>query len=299
VRLSQIRDFLAVVEAGSIRAAARKLGVTQPTITKSVRSLEDDLGVSLLNRTTRGIALTALGRQFFARANVAQSELRKAEEEMSRRGGYDGSVSFGVGPAGALLYLPEAVASFRKQFPKAQLRIIEGIASELLPAVRNEKLDFVVGLRPVSDVDANLRFRPLYRTQLVVAARKGHPLRAVRSLVQLQSADWLTTPTLGLPGGPLQRTFASHGLPLPRQVIQCESYNTVVALVAQSDILALMQRRLLHEGFARDVLQEIAISETLPTVTAGMFTRADTPLTRLASIMAKAVVNAARKLAAG
>src|SRR5262245_13997027 len=81
VRLTQIRDFLAVVESGSIRAAARKLGVAQPTITKSVRSLETELHVQLLGRNARGIVPTASGRAFFARARVAQSELRKAEEE--------------------------------------------------------------------------------------------------------------------------------------------------------------------------------------------------------------------------
>ena len=81
MRLTQIRDFLAVVECGGIRAAARKLGVSQPTITKSVRSLEAELHVQLLGRNARGIVPTASGRAFFARARVAHSELRKAEEE--------------------------------------------------------------------------------------------------------------------------------------------------------------------------------------------------------------------------
>lgn len=295
MRLTQIRDFLAVVEAGTIRGAARKLGVSQPTITKSVRSLEAELHVQLLGRSTRGIALTPPGRAFAARARAAQSELRKAEEEASLLRGA-GSVAFGVGPVGAVLILPEAVALFRQQYPTVRIRIVEGLAKVLLPFVRDETLDFVMGLQE-SKVDPAISFRPLYRSQLVVAVRKGHPLRNARSLAQLAGGDWLTTSTLGLPGGALERLFTSAGLSPPQPVIQCEAYNTVVALLAKTDMLGLMQRRLVAQPFARDFLQEVAIADPLPSVTAGMFMRADTPLTRVAAAMAKAVTMVARGLA--
>jgi len=298
VRLTQIRDFLAVVEAGSIRAAARKLGVSQPTITKSVRGLETELHVQLLARGTRGIALTPSGRAFFARARVAQSELRKAEQEAAQFGGSSvGAVAFGMGPVSVALILPDAVARFRLQFPRASVRIVEGIAHTLLPSVRDEALDFAVGFLPATKLDPALRFRPLFRSELVVAARKGHPLRNARSLAQLAAADWLTTSVQVLPGGPLERSFASAGLPPPRPVIQCESYNAVVALLAKSDMLGFMQRRLLRQPFAHHFLQEIKVGEALPSVTAGIFTRADAPLTRVAAAMAKAVAVVARGLA--
>ena len=129
MRLTQIRDFLAVVECGGVRAAARKLGVSQPTITKSVRSLEAELHVQLLGRNARGVVPTASGRAFFARARVAHSELRKAEEEAAHIGGSSaGSVAFGVGNVGVALIVPEAVAAFRTQFPRARIRIVEGLA---------------------------------------------------------------------------------------------------------------------------------------------------------------------------
>lgn len=298
MRLTQIRDFLAVVECGSIRAAARKLGVAQPTITKSVRSLEAELHVQLLGRNALGIVPTASGRAFFARAHIAQSELRKAEEEAAQLGGSSaGSVTFGVGPTGIVLIVPEAVARLRQQFPRARVRIVEGLAHVLLPSVRDETLDFVLGLRPVTTLDRPLRFRPLYRSELIVTARKRHPLGGARSLSELAAADWLTTVTLGVPGGPLEQLFASAGLPPPQPVIQCDSYNAVVALLAKTDMLGLMQRPLLKEPFARDFLQEIAITEKTPSVTAGIFTRADAPLTRVAAAMTKAVIAVARGLA--
>jgi DNA-binding transcriptional LysR family regulator len=297
VRLTQIRDFLAVVECGGIRAAARKLGVSQPTITKSVRSLEAELHVQLLGRNARGIVPTASGRAFFARARVAHSELRKAEEEAAEVGGSSaGSVALGVGPVFAALILPRAVMRFRQQFPRARLRIVEGLARHLLPSVRDETLDFAMGLRTMAELDPSLRFRPLYRTEFIVAARKGHPLRHARSLAELAAADWLTS-TLGLPGGAFERLFASAGLPPPQPVIQCESHNTHVALLAGTDMLGLVQRRTLKGLLGRDLLQEIPIADSMPSVTAGIFTRADTPLTRVAAAMAKAATAVARDLA--
>jgi DNA-binding transcriptional LysR family regulator len=297
LRLTQIRDFLAVVEAGTIRAAARKLGVSQPTITKSIRGLETDLHVQLLRRSVRGIVLTPSGQAFYARARVVQSELRKAEEEASLPGGPDaGSVAFGIGPAVAILVLPEAVKRFRQQFPAARIRLIEGHANVLLPFVRDETLDFVIGLRGAKPLPG-FAFRALYRSELVVVARKGHPLHNARSIAQLADCDWLSTGTMAMPGGPLERLFASPGLPPPRPVMQCQAYTAIVALLAKTDMLGLMQRRLLAEPFARDVLQAIPVVEPMPSVTPGIYTRADTPLTRVASAMAKAVVAAARELA--
>ncbi len=297
MRLTQIRDFLAVVECGGIRAAARKLGVSQPTITKSIRGLEAELHVQLLGRNARGIVPTASGRAFFARARVAQSELRKAEDEAAEVGGSSaGSVTFGVGPTFAALIVPQAVARFRQQFPRARIRIVEGLARHLLPSVRDETLDFAMGLRTIAELDPSLRFRPLYRSELLVAARKGHALRHARSLAELAAAEWLSTSTLDLPGGPIERLFASAGLPLPRLVVQCESHNTLVALLAGTDMLGLIQRRTLRAP-GRDLLQEIPIAEAMPSVTAGIFTRADTPLTRVAAAMARAATAVARGLA--
>jgi LysR family transcriptional regulator of abg operon len=206
-------------------------------------------------------------------------------------------VAFGVGPAFAALIVPQAVVRFRQQFPRARLRIVEGLARNLLPSVRDETLDFAMGLKTIAALDPALRFRPLYRNELFVAARKDHPLRHARSLAELAGSDWLAISTLDLPGGEMERLFASAGLPPRRPVIQCESHNIMVALLAGTDMLGLMQRRMLNEPFAREFLQEIPLTEPAPSVTAGIFTRADTPLTRVAAAMAKNVTAVARGLA--
>lgn len=297
MRLRQIEDFVAVVESGSIRAAARRLGVSQPAITKSVRRLEAELNSRLVQRTPRGVLPTPSGRAFLARARAAQAELRKAEEEITQLGGDGvGSVTVGVVPA-AIPIAPQAVVRFRQQFPRARLRILEGYTHTLLPLVRDETLDMALGVRFDPDLDPAFTFRPLFRFGYVVVARKGHPLRSARSLAELANVGWISLTPSGSPGGPLDRAFSSAGLPVPPQMVRCESHNIAVAMLAKTDMLGIMSRRMLTDPLTRDFIQQIAVSDSMPSYTVGIFARADPPLTPLAAAMAKAAAAAARQLA--
>lgn len=296
MRLSQIRDFLAVVEAGSLRAAAGRIGVSQPAITKSIRQLEEELHVQLLQRNARGAATTRAGKAFLARARVIQSELRRVDEDLAAfQGGADGSVAFGMGPQHCVLLAPEAISQFRRRYPSARIRIIEGVSTALLPLVRDETLDFTVGMSPAHPLDSAMRFKPLFRPVLVVAGRQGHPLRTAASLRELSEASWLMYYPMGT-GAMLEQVFASAGLAMPRAVVQCESYATALALLANTDTLGLLMPQMLVEPFGRGLLQQIRIRETLPSPLVGMYLR-DAPLTPAAAAMVQVITAVARRLA--
>lgn len=296
MRLKQIETFVTVAECGSIRAAARELGISQPAVTKSVRSLEQELHTQLVERSPHGVVLTVPGRAFIARARVVKSELSMARQELAGAGSGAGTVAFGVGPVAAVWIAPPALARFHQIAPMARIRVVEGFPPALLPLVRDASLDFAIGPKLDVTLDPSLSFRPLFREEFAVVARKGHPMRRARSLHELAETDWVDLWKPGLPNGPLDRTFAAAGLPVPRQVVQCESYNIVASVVAKTDMLALLSRRLLALPLARESLQEIAIQEHHPHLTVGMFTRIDPPLTQLAVHMAEAVIAETRAL---
>ena len=90
--------------------------------------------------------------------------------------------------------------------------------------------------------------------------------------------------------------FSQAGLSAPQQVVQCESYNTAIALVVKTDLLGFRARQAVADSVLRDFLREIPVAESMPSFVSGMFTRADTPLTQLADAMAKALTAAARAL---
>lgn len=293
MRLNQIRDFLAVVESGGIRAAARKLGVSQPAVTRSVRRLEAELHVRLLERTPTGVVPTESGRTFVARARAAQAELRKAEEEIDPLGQAAGSVAFGVSPTSAMM-VPEAIARFRQQFPQTRIRIAEGLPQALIPMVRDQTLEFAICRRALVKLDSGLAFRPLLRNDFAVVVRKNHPLENARSLAQLIEASWISLLPADAGDSPFDSAFSEAGLSIPKQVIQCESYNTAIGLIVKTDMVGFLARQLLADSLLGDLLREIRVSEPLPSFSVGLFTRTGTPLTQAAQAMAREIIAVAR-----
>jgi DNA-binding transcriptional LysR family regulator len=293
VQLSQLRAFVALIEKGSMSAAARTLGVSQPSITKAVRALEEEFQVQLVQRTTRGVLPTRFGKALFARAKVAQSELGKAAKELSElAGGHAGFVTFGCGPVVADRVIPDAMVAFQKQFPLAEVRMVEGFAHTLVPRVRDETLDFAVGPRlPEFRAEHGIKFRPLFVHDRVVVGRKSHPLARARSLADLVNAPWLSFEPREL----LERSFTDLGLSAPCPIMQCESYIGFLRLLEATDMLGVVPRS--TRPLSGDPLRVFELSEKLPGLTVGMFTRSDSPLTPAAAVLAKVVVAASRKLA--
>ena len=297
MRLNQIRDLLAVVETGSLRAAARRIGLSQPAISKSVAQLERELQAQLLLRTARGIVLTPAGRAFVARGRVIDTELRKAHDDLSAlRGRREGVVAFGIGPAVTVPLIPDAMARFRARWPRAHVRIREGMRTALLPLVRDETLDFTVSENVAAGGEAGLQFKSLVQPELVVIGRRGHPLSHARSLQELAVADWLIFNSPGSRGA-LERTFEASGLAPPQTLVHCESYATALALIARSDLLGLVVREQLTElPLADRFVQRLNIREKISRPTIGLFVRADAPLSPAAAAMVRALGAAARAL---
>ncbi len=297
MRLNQIRDFVAVVESGSLRSAARTAGVSQPAVTKSIRQLEAELQVQLLQRNSRGAVPTPAGKAFLARARAIQAELRKAQDDLEAfRGGPEGTVAFGIAPQACMLIVPDAMQQFRQRFAAANVRIVEGVSTALVPLVRDGTLDFSVGMAPTQKLDGAIRFKPLFRPSLIVAGRTGHPLRAATSLRELAGASWLMYYSLGS-GAMLEKAFAAAGAPMPRAIVQCESYASALALLANTDTLGLLIPQMISGAFGSRHLLQIRIREPVPAPLLGMYARADAPLTPAAAAMAQAVTAVARSLA--
>ena len=215
VRLTQLRDFLAVIQSGSLRGAARSLGISQPAMTKSIRQLEDELQVQLLQRSGRGAIATRAGKTVLARARVVQAELRSIEHDLAQlRGGRAGALVVGISPAASVLLLPEALVGFRRSYPRAHVRLVEGVSDFLLPMVRDASLDFAVGPRSLTKLDPAIRFKPLCEVEMVITGRRGHPLRGAKHLRDLVEASWVGFAAPGQ-SGMLARLFSAAGLPSP------------------------------------------------------------------------------------
>ncbi len=282
MRLTQIRDFLAVVDCGSINGAARKLGVSQPGLTKSLGSLEAELGASLLKRSPTGVTLTAPGRAFHVRVRAGYAELTKAQEELASEA--KAQVALGFGPFFALQVVPRAVLRWREKFPDVQLRLVEGLRHSTGPMVRDATLDMSLAPRPpLGQDDPAIRFKPIAHLEQVVVARRGHPLARARSAAALTGQGWVSN----LRRVATTETLRAIGAPEPRQITECESFSAMLTLLDGSDMLAVVQHPFLDMPHVAAALQQIPIAERLPGMTVGLHTRADAPLTRPAAALAR------------
>jgi LysR family transcriptional regulator of abg operon len=295
--LAQLRQLVALADAGSIGAAARTLGVSQPAVTKSLRALEARLGVALVRRTTRGTELTKHGQTFLLRARSACREIERGEAELADAATQAGGpIVLGASPAAAAALLPGPLKRLRRDFA-VDVRIIEGMPVATLPRVRDESLDFALGPSLRASLAGDLACTPLYRNEMAIVVRRGHPLAAARSLVELMDCEWITA-GLGTASLIVDDMFTAAGLPTPRWAIRCESVPGLIAITAQSDFVATLPRSLLTLGIAERLLEPINVREKMASSTMSLFTKRDSPLPAAADKLVRLIKAEAKRLRA-
>lgn len=287
---SQLKAFLAIVDHGSIRRAAKSLFVSQPSVTRLLRELEKDLGVDLVVRSTTGVKLTVYGEALQARARLLTQETRRARDEIEQiKSGLSGAVHLGVSAVAALTVLPKAFALFRQKMPRVELHCMDGLPPVALPELRHGRLDFVLTDLSPEQIDDDLTCEIILRTPQVVGAREGHPLRRKRSLAMLRNSEWVAWDK-----HQLELAFKRHGLPPPEQVVQIQSFVAAVGLVSETDTLSLFSLATMQPYLTRLGLKLIPVADTLPEALVSVVMRKDAVLTPAAS----ALLDQVRKVAA-
>jgi len=288
MKLSDIENFVAVAQSGSIRSAARLRGLTPPALTQCMARLEEELHVPLVVRTTRGAVLTEYGAAFLHRALLITSEVRRAGEELSQMlGVQEGHVTIGASATPTSVLLPDVLAQFRRDRPGVRIRLVEGLFHKHLVSLREGKMDLAVGPVPAEGLDGDIIVEPLFQNDLAITAGIQNPLRHAVSLTELANAEWIGTGPLGQgPGAAIADGFRAHGLPVPRMMIQCDSMSAVHTLLMRTNMVTALPRTIVNSEPLCRVLVALAVAEPLPRYTISLFRRADSPLLPAAQYMA-------------
>ncbi len=280
MKLNQLRDMVAIVERGSLRAAARHLELAQPALTRSIRALERELGTTLFQREATGMVLTPMGQLFYQRASFVVNELRRAREELEQAaGGLQGSVVAGLSIMPHVGMLPYALNVFRQRYSQVRLQLIEGLFPDVESALREGSIDFYLGAAPRVAPAPGLAMDLLFENRRTVVCRKGHPLSGARSLKALADAEWAITGVDYNAEDDIGRLFASHGLPAPSVLLRARSAMSMMVALAHSDLLAMLPVQWEEFPMTRDTLQTIRIREILPAPNIVLIRRPDLPLT--------------------
>jgi DNA-binding transcriptional LysR family regulator len=242
-RLRHVELIAELNDCRSILKAAKRLSLTQPTVTKALQDVESTLGVKLFERSNRGLEPTAYGEIFARHAKIVLAQLRHAAEELeSLRAGYSGKVTVGTLLAASASILPDAIALLKKQRPGVAISVVVGTYDILMPSLLVGDLDMVLGRLPEEGRSRALVYEEFYVEPICLVTRRGHPLARRRRLTlrDLANEAWL----LPLPETALrrqiERAFIEAGAPLPRNVIESVSILTNRALLRKSDCIGVM-----------------------------------------------------------
>ncbi len=179
--LAELIAFIAVAEKASFRAAAEELFLSQPALSRRVEKLESTLGTRLLERTTRRVALTPVGRLFLDHARTAIDELESAILGISDLAVQrSGQITVACVPSAAYYFLPGVLKVFAEKFPRIRVKIIDEGANEVLASVISGAADF--GLNFTGIQDPEIDFKAINKERFVLAVRREHRLAARRSV---------------------------------------------------------------------------------------------------------------------
>jgi len=241
VEFRNLDYFLRVVDAGSLRAAAHTLQVTQPALTKAVRRLEDSLGVPLFVRQARGVTLTTYGESLLRHAReLKRSQISARDEIDALRRGITGLVRIGVGPSWQEAIVPDAIAQLCATRPGVRVQVVGGGDDTLKAMLKARTLDVVVAAVPETPrLEPAFASTPLLSDEYRVFADAAHPLhsRERPTLEDLLLYPWIMPPPTAYMVQRLHLLFRSQGLPAPDPVIETDVIPLKFALMRGSTYL--------------------------------------------------------------
>ncbi|MEE7547827.1 LysR family transcriptional regulator [Xanthomonas sp. Kuri4-1] len=245
VSMSQLRALVSVVESSSYAGAAAVLGLSQPSLHRAMRELQEVVQVTLLERAGRSIRPTAPAGRLVHFVQLMLAELRAGLDEAStRHRGLGGHLRVGVMPVARAHFLPRVLAGFCRQRPAAFVDIIEGPYAELLARLRQGEMDVLIASWREDLTARDVTQEILFDDALVIVGRAGHPLQGRRRLstAALRAHPWV----IPAPGTPMRRSwermFQLRGHAPPPLQVQCGSVMIMRGLMLEDDWLALMSR---------------------------------------------------------
>lgn len=296
--LDQLRAFVAIVEHGSIRAAARELGIAQSGLTQQLHRLERSLGATLFTRASTGVVLTPQGHILLGRARIILGECHRTEQEFDYlKGRLSGSVNVGASAEASARLLPVALRQLRWAHPDIQVNLASGPSSLLLSGIREGRLDFAMTLVSAGSDMTDLTSAKMADSQARILCRRGHPMQDAASIHDLAGAEWINTRPLGRAGTPSNRLgdwFAANGLPPPRVALTAESLLDTLKLVAETDYLFLGPAFVMEDGFGT-TLRTLTLAEALPGADICLVQRHAVPLAPAARVFASMLLTYNRK----
>ncbi len=229
--LNDLQAFRSVAELGSFRKAAEAQRLSQPAFSRRIEKLEEALGVKLLERTTRRVSLTAVGRDFDRKVQYLLDELDStllgikgvASSRMAQ-------ITIACVPSTVYYFVSQVIARYHEQYPQIRVKVFDASANDVLAAVSNSEADF--GLNFIGSQEPDIEFLPLLEERFVAACRRDHPMATKRRVTwkDLAQFDYISVGKSS--GNRLLLDQALSGVGgLPQHIYETQHVTTMLGLV--------------------------------------------------------------------
>jgi DNA-binding transcriptional LysR family regulator len=276
LEIQQLKHLIAAIEFGNLLKAAEECNISQSGLSRSIRSLEDRLGVQLLIRKSKGVEPTIFGLSLLPRARLILNEVERAAAEIrSIQSCGIGEIEFGITQNYGYYFMPEVLADLQGKHPGIRVNIRTGGFLDLVALLKIGAVDFVFGLLGPLEKDSELEVELLREHHSRVIARHAHPLALRAEEVtaeELAAARWATLRSEGF-----QRNFASYfstrGLRLPMQAVVTDSIALIRQSIAAGDLLAVLPPDIVHREIDNQELVIIDCEAPAEQTHVGLVTR--------------------------
>lgn len=257
-----VQAFVAIAEHGGFQRAAGTLHITQTALSRRLQGLEGYLGVKLVERTTRSVALTRIGENFLPQARRLMTDLAAALVEIRETGkALRGDVTLACVPTVGVQYLPSILEAYCARFPENRIKVLDHASAGVAQAVLRREAEF--GINIAGRHHAELHSTPILDDRFVVVCRDDHPLAGRRRIgwkqllphrVILPGKDSSNRPLLELAHD------TGSGGTYPESMYEVQRSSTAVGLVAQGLGVAVVPSLALQPG-AYPKLRVLALAD--------------------------------------
>lgn len=241
MELRHLRYVLIAAETGSIRAAARVLGVEQSAVSRRIRDLEDEIGAALFIRTHCGVVPTAAGERFLVKARCAITNIEHARADIGMAGRAEaGTVRVGLVSSFAIGFLAELFRTYEAKHRGVRLSLVEGDPIDHAHAVRRHQLDvaFLTGTPMIVDCEV----LPLWHETVFVVMSQSDPLISKKEIAWSDLRDRHFVVSEAQPGGEISDYLVKHLAELghrPNISRQAVHRDLLIQSIASSGLLTL------------------------------------------------------------
>lgn len=275
IEVRRLDHLLAVIETGSILGASEKVHLSQPALSRSLRDLEDALGVVLLERHPRGVRPTVYGELLAKHARLLRNQERIALSEIETlREGRSGHLRVGVAPSFYRI-LPAAIARLARTHPTLTFDVVEGTYDVLAASVASGDLEAAFTMFAGDESHEGLVQTPLFRTEVVLALGAAHPLAGTRlkSVGDLLETPWAIVSRPASLATRVRGAFLKSGHAPPARFVETDSLTVVLELLRSNLFVSALPREIIHRELRGGELVAKNMRPEADFATAGRITR--------------------------